>query len=132
MDMKKLVDSWTLPDRSAERVQITLRIPYTDYARLHALKAAYSDRSVNEILTDLIRVALDEAVDVLPSYSAGPEDVAQARAYGDENLEVGDVFGGPAVKYRNAYYALIQSRKEPSASIPSMDALGLIGESQGA
>lgn len=125
MDMKKLVDSWTLPDRSAERVQITLRIPYTDYARLHALKAAYSDRSVNEILTDLIRVALDEAVDVLPSYRAGLEDVAQAHAYGDENLEVGDVIGGPAVKYRNAYYALIQSRKESDALQPA-------GESQGA
>lgn len=109
MDMKKLVDSWTLPDLSAERVQITFRAPFTDYARLHALKAAYPERSVNEILTDLVRAALDEAVDVLPSYPADEEDVAEARSHGDY-IEVGDLIHGPAVAYRRAYYQLIRNR----------------------
>lgn len=111
-DMKKLVESWGLPDRSTERVQISLRIPYTDYARIHALKAAFPDRSVNTIFSDLIRVALDDAIDALPSYAADAEDVARARAYDDDDrLEIGDIFRGPGVDYRRAYHNLI-SRKE--------------------
>lgn len=108
MDVKKIVESWTLPDRSTERTQITLRIQYTDYARLHALKAAYPSRSVNEILTDIIRVGLDEVVDALPVYDADEDDVAIANHHG-YHMEVGES-RGPRVDYNSAYRSLISSR----------------------
>lgn len=109
MNVKKIVESWTLPDRSTERTQITLRIQYTDYARLHALKAAYPSRSVNEILTDIIRVGLDEVVDELPAYGADDEDVAMAESEG-YRLKLGDPCRGPRFDYANAYRAIIHSR----------------------
>lgn len=112
MDVKKTLESWSLPDRSAERIQITLRIPYTDYARLHALKAAYSSRSVNEILTDIIRMGLDEVVDELPAYGADEEDVAMAHQEGNF-IQVGDLIRGPRIDYTRTYRSLIYSRTKP-------------------
>lgn len=112
MDVKKIVESWTLPDRSTERTQITLRIQYTDYARLHALKAAYPSRSVNEILTDIIRVGLDEVVDSLPVYGADEEDVAMAQHEG-HFLELGAPCRGPRIDYTRAYRSIISSRTKP-------------------
>jgi len=65
MSVKSLAQAWAFPDRSSDRAQITLRLSYNDYARLHALKEVFPGRSVNDMLNDLIRSALDELVDSL-------------------------------------------------------------------
>lgn len=117
MSMKNLIKIWNLPDRSSERAQITLRIPFTDYARLHALKDVYPTRSVNDILTDIIRMGLDEVVEALPSWSATEEDAAISRdevgpgfpsgAY----VDPGDPLG-PAVDFERAYRRILREKSE--------------------
>ena len=84
---RKLIKNWALPNRSDERIQLTLRLSFVDYARLHALKEVYPQRSVNDIIGDVIRSGLDEIVDALPVYTftlddvgheCGPEDVGSS------------------------------------------------------
>ena len=115
MSMKNLLRMWTLPDRSNERIQVTLRIPFTDYARLHALKEVYPSRSVNDILTDIIRVGLDEIVDSLPTRPANDEDVdyfnmSNATGFpGSPYLNVGDPVG-PSVDFQEAFRRILSSK----------------------
>lgn len=120
MSMKGLIKAWRLPDRSNERAQITLRIPFSDYARLHALKKVYPLRSVNDILADIIKLGLDEIVDALPSW---PADQRHADEYNFElpsdlpsdcYLEPGDLVG-PAVDFENAYRQILESKSEDDA-----------------
>jgi hypothetical protein len=116
MNLKNLIKSWSLPDRSNERIQVTLRVPFTDYARLHALKEVYSTRSVNEILTDIIRLGLDEVVEALPSRPADDEDVqiSDMTSGGIDCIELGDLIG-PSVTFESAYRRIIESKSEDSS-----------------
>lgn len=57
---------WSLPDRTEERTQVTLRLTYDLYAKLHALKAIYPGRSVNDIICDLLTVSIDDLVESFP------------------------------------------------------------------
>ena len=124
MNLKSLIKSWNLPDRSNERVQVTMRIPFTDYARLHALKEVYSGRSVNEILTDILRVGLDEVVEALPSWSANEEDAAVSYAEMGPDLprgayvEAGDPLG-PAIDFERAYRRILESKSEEAKEVAS-------------
>jgi hypothetical protein len=119
MAMKNLVGIWSLPDRTAERIQITLRIPFTDYARLHALKEVYPTRSVNDILSDIIRVGLDEIVEALPSWPASDEDVNDWFEHNQPPsdlppsyyLHQGELIG-PAVGFDNAYRQILKSKSD--------------------
>lgn len=119
MAMKNLVGIWSLPDRTAERIQITLRIPFTDYARLHALKEVYPTRSVNDILSDIIRVGLDEIVEALPSWPASDEDVNDWFEHNQPAsdlppscyLHQGELIG-PAVGFDNAYRQILKSKSD--------------------
>lgn len=106
MNMKNLVESWTLPSAPNERIQVTLRIQFDDYARLHALKAAYPRRSVNDILSDIIRLGLDEIVSALPTYEVTKEVVDR---YPEEADRLGEV-SGPAVDFRNAYRRILEEK----------------------
>lgn len=124
MKMQSLVKSWTYPDRSTERTQITLRLPFTDYARLHALKQVYQNRSVNDLLTDIIRVGLDEIVEALPTYSADEEEVAIRNDRLGDGLpascyfQVGDSIG-PAVDFDNNLRQILNSKSDESSDQPS-------------
>lgn len=119
MAMKNLVGIWSLPDRTAERIQITLRIPFTDYARLHALKEVYPTRSVNDILSDIIRVGLDEIVEALPSRPASEFDVREwfdrvqppSEMLPSSYLQEGDPIG-PAVEFDDAYRQILRSKSD--------------------
>ena len=117
MNMKNLVKSWSLPDRSNERIQITLRIPFSDYARLHALKEIYPRRSVNDILSDIIKFGLDEIIEALPSRSANDDDVFEHNSHmssdmpEDLSLSVGDSIG-PAIDFEYAYRRILESKSE--------------------
>lgn len=106
MSMKNLVESWTLPSAPNERIQVTLRIQFDDYARLHALKAAYPRRSVNDILSDIIRLGLDEIVAALPTYEVCEEFVTE---YPEEAGRLGEIYG-PAVDFRNTYRRILEEK----------------------
>lgn len=118
--MKNLVKAWRLPDRSNERIQITLRIPFSDYARLHALKEIYPRRSVNDILSDIIKFGLDEIIEALPSRSANDEDVFEHNCDIPSDmpagvfLSVGDPVG-PAIDFEYAYRKILESKSEEDA-----------------
>lgn len=115
MSMKDLVKTWRLPNIPNERIQVTLRLPFDDYARLHALKEVYPRRSVNDIICDIIRIGLDEIIAVLPSWSADQEDVDL------EYMEMGDGYPkeaylqlgapiGPSIVFENAYRRILESK----------------------
>lgn len=115
MKAGELVKLWGLPDRSAERVQITLRLPYPDYTRLHALKKVYPNRSVNDMISDLVKVGLDEVVEVLPTYEYPSVDHAalDARAEGvsDEDFEEFLTRGyGPRVQFDDALQEILSQK----------------------
>lgn len=120
MSMKSLIKAWRFPDRSNERAQVTLRIPFSDYARLHALKKIYPLRSANDILADIIKLGLDEIVDALPSWPACEDDVHEYNAqipsefFSRCSLELGDPVG-PAVDFENAYRQILESKSEEDA-----------------
>lgn len=120
MSMKSLIKAWRLPDRSNERAQVTLRIPFSDYARLHALKKIYPLRSVNDILADIINLSIDEIVAALPSRPANEHDVFEYNSALPSDLpsgcylEPGDLVG-PAVDFENAYRQILESKSEEDA-----------------
>jgi len=60
---KKLVNNWSKPIITEERVQVTLRLDFDTYAKLHALKAVYPARSVNEFMNDLLSTSLNEVIE---------------------------------------------------------------------
>jgi hypothetical protein len=115
MPVKDLLKTWNLPDTTNQRAQITLRIPFKEYARLHALKEAYPQRSVNDMITDLVSAGLDELVDALPQWPADEDDV---REHNDEMgfgapswayLKIGEMIG-PRVRFDNAYARIINEK----------------------
>lgn len=122
-NIKDLTRLWALPDRSSDRAQITLRLPYSDYARLHALKEVYPGRPVNDMLNDLIRLGLDELVDSLPSWKMSPEE-----AYGlcspDDNPQ--DLVGsdtGPRITFEFAFRRLMREKQEDKSDLKAVQNL---------
>lgn len=115
MSMKDLVKTWRLPNIPNERIQVTLRLPFDDYARLHALKEVYPRRSVNDIISDIIRIGLDEIIVALPSWSADQDDVDldNMRKSGglpeDAYLHLGEPCG-PAIDFEYAYRRILESK----------------------
>jgi len=68
---KELLSSWALPDRTEDRAQVTLRLDFDTYAKLHALKNVFPHRSVNEFINDLLEDGVNEIVSALGDPSAG-------------------------------------------------------------
>lgn len=81
-DLEVVLKNWSYPAPSPERAQLTLRIPLSDYQRLLALKEIYPNRSVNDMVVDVLSAALNEIVSKLPS-----------RTYTDEELEAYEASG---------------------------------------
>jgi hypothetical protein len=106
MSIKDLLTMWALPDRSEERVQITLRLDFDQYARLHALKEIYPNRSVNDFLNDLIRAGLDDVVQALPAYTVTEDDVYRRMADPDE---IGATTG-PRINFEVAYRKILEQK----------------------
>ncbi len=75
-DLEVVLKNWSHQAPSLERAQLTLRIPLSDYQRLLAFKEIYPNRSVNDMVVDILSAALNEIVSKLPS-----------RTYTDEELE---------------------------------------------
>jgi hypothetical protein len=67
MNVEEILKTLELPDRANDRSQITLRLPFNEYARLHALKETYNNnRSVNDLINLLLKNSLDELISQLP------------------------------------------------------------------
>jgi hypothetical protein len=74
---KPLLDHWrkdAVPARTAK--EYAVRLTTDDAARLHALAELFPDRSIEEIVTDLLHAGLDEIVAAMP-YEPGPKVISR-------------------------------------------------------
>jgi hypothetical protein len=109
MSIKNLATAWSLPDRTQDRQQVTLRIPYDIYAKLHALKEVYNQRPVNDMITDILRAGLDEIIEALPSYKIDPvEAIEMSHHFGGKPEDYADDLTGPRVKFDQSYRRLLE------------------------
>jgi hypothetical protein len=108
MNVKNLLNNWSLPDRTAERTQITLRLDYDLYARLHALKSVYPRRSVNDMINDIIKAGLDEIVASLPSYALSHDQAIEQGYTDDYGMPMTGVIVGKRVSFDSAYAELLE------------------------
>jgi len=113
MNITKLLKTWSLPDRTAERTQITLRLDFDLYAKLHALKEVYKTRSVNDMINDILKAGLDEIVETLPSYTV-QNDATTAFYLAGQSGGVADDYQesieGPKVIFDYAYRRILETK----------------------
>lgn len=109
-DVKRLIQNWSLPDRSEDRAQITLRLPYPDWARLQALKEVYPKRAVNDLLCDIINASLDDIVQALPSYVISEEEARHMANSQEEYDELVGSRSGPGATFDFAYRRILESK----------------------
>jgi hypothetical protein len=115
MKIEELLKTWVLPDRTADRAQITLRLSFNDYARLHALKEIYKNRSVNDMINDILKVGLDEIIEALPDYKERtPDDVCHmlAAEHGGKPSDYEYSNVGPRIDFDNAYKKILETKPE--------------------
>ncbi len=75
---KKLLKEFLLPNRPEDIKQITLRVEFDTYAKLHAMKSLFPHKSVNQIINSLLESGLSLLIDELgepkaESYEYVPE-----------------------------------------------------------
>jgi hypothetical protein len=111
MNAESLIQNWALPDRTKDRTQLTLRLNYDLYAKLHALKEIYPSRSVNDIVNDILDKALVEIVDALPSYTIDKDEAFELSqlAGGSVNQYLG-MTSGLAVNFKAAYTKILNQK----------------------
>jgi hypothetical protein len=83
---KVLLDRWkkeAAPARTAKEYAVRLNLD--DAARLHALAALFPDRRIDELVSDLMHVGLDEIAAAMP-YVAGPKIISRDD-HGDPSYE---------------------------------------------
>jgi hypothetical protein len=83
---KVLLDRWkkeAAPARTAKEYAVQLSLD--DAARLHALAALFPDRRIEELISDLLHVGLDEVAAAMP-YVAGPKVISRDD-HGDPSYE---------------------------------------------
>jgi hypothetical protein len=74
---KSLLDRWKKDTGPLLTVrEYAVRLPLDDASRLHALVALFPGRKVEEIVTDLLRAALDEVAAAMP-YEPGPKIISR-------------------------------------------------------
>jgi len=74
---KGLLESWK-KKAGTPRTQTAypVRLPVADAARLHALAEMFPGRSLDDIITEIMHVALDEIGEAMP-YERGPKVISQ-------------------------------------------------------
>lgn len=116
MSMKKLVTNWSLPDRTTERTQLTLRLDFDLYARLHALKEIYPKRSVNDMINDVLKNGLEEIIEALPAYKVDFEQACYlADQAGGKPQDYEDCLEGPRVNFDSAYRRILETKANEEA-----------------
>ena len=77
LKFKALLDSWKEKAGPAKtEAAYAVRLPLADAARLQALVELFPGRAVEDIITDLLHVALDEVAGSMP-YERGPKVISQ-------------------------------------------------------
>lgn len=118
MSMKTLLQTWQLPDRTTEPHQITLRLNFDLYAKLHALKEVYDKRPVNHMINDILKAGLDEIIEALPSYSIDDEQAINlAYSHGGIPEDYANSQTGPRVTFDIAYRKILESKSEETSQI---------------
>lgn len=80
--VKQLVSRWErAPDRRRTDHEYRVRLPLRDAARLAALREMFPGQSETDLITDLLRAALDDLEAALP-YEAGGRVIGEDD-YGD-------------------------------------------------
>lgn len=93
-ELEVLLKNWSFPARSPERAQLTLRIPLYDHQRLLALKELYPNRSINDMVVDILEAALNDIVSKLPINHYTEDDIkAMQRADTYCGEHVGESYG---------------------------------------
>ena len=86
MPFKSLLDTWAGNRKPlASREYYSVQLPLEDAARVHALCEMFPGNNAEQIITDLLREALDEIEAAMP-YVAG-ETVIREDEYGDPVFE---------------------------------------------
>lgn len=121
MTVKNLINTWSLPDRTQERQQITLRLNYDLYAKLHALKEVYPSRTVNDMINDILKSSLDEIIEALPVYTrkADIDDALEMSDFqgGSVDSYIGsEIKSGPGLTFQYAYLAILNKKSEEASS----------------
>lgn len=112
MSIKNLAKTWSLPDRTQDRQQLTLRIPYDLYAKLHALKEVYNQRPVNDMITDILRAGLDEIIEALPCRELSAHE-AEVEGFLDEyGKPVEGLIVGQRATFDIAYRRLLEAKSD--------------------
>lgn len=115
MTMQKLIKNWALPDRTQERTQITLRLDFDLYAKLHALKEVYKSRSVNDMINDILKAGLDEIIEALPVRKMTQEEcelAAYHEADGSPASDWSEVLIGPGREFEWAYKRILETKSD--------------------
>lgn len=77
MKFKSLLDRWRKdPAPALTAKEYAVRLPLDDAARLQALVELFPGRGIEEIITDLLRVGLDEVAAAMP-YERGPKVISR-------------------------------------------------------
>jgi len=104
---QKLVKNWSKPVITEGRTQITLRVEFDLYAKLHALKIAFPSRSVNELMNDLLIAGIDEVVEGLGDIQQGGEEV-----FDDHGQYLGTTSENRAYDFDRAYSTILADGKD--------------------
>ena len=77
MKFKSLLDRWRKdPAPALTATEYAVRLPLDDAARLQALVELFPGRKIEEIITDLLRVGLDEVAAAMP-YERGSKVISR-------------------------------------------------------
>ncbi len=77
MKFKPLLDHWKRPGGPLLTAEAySVRLPLDDASRLQALAALFPGRKLEEIITDLLHVGLDEIAESMP-YEPGPRIISR-------------------------------------------------------
>ena len=110
MSMQKLLKTWSLPDRTQDRQQITLRLNYDLYAKLHALKAVYKTRTVNDMINDILETGLDEIIQALPRIQLSEREAAEEGFFDDYGNPMQGVIVGTGVVFDIEYKKILEEK----------------------
>lgn len=116
MKVNTLMNEWALPDRSDERVQVTLRLNVNQYARLHALKEVYPKRAVNDFLNGIIEAGLDEIIEALPCWTISDDEAERLARDPDEFEALRGAKTGPRAVFDGAYANILNTKPVDEAA----------------
>ena len=117
--MKKLIENWSLPNRAAEKIPVSLRLPFDVYAKLYALKEAYPSQTVTDIATDILRKGLNDVIDALPVAMTLEECLETGDEHGFDGRQLYD---GQQLSARSIFdtaYRRIFAEKSPKTYLPA-------------